>query len=1040
MTPLWQVQLLGGAQAHMGDRTLTRFRTHKTGALFFYLAFYREQAHSREVLAELIWPDNEAEAQRSSLRVALHSLRGQLEPPGIPQGSVLFAPRGQAQLSPQAVMTDVAAFEAQVRVAEQATDPGARVAALTMALQQARGELLPGYYDAWILPERERLDGMRLSLLQQLMEIMQQAGEWNHAIAYAQQAAALAPLQEEPHTALIRLYLAANRRVEALEQYHELERMLADQLGLTPTAETCALVEPLGVGKARPPAKKRPRPPDSLPTSDARPGAIPLSSAVCLTPSPRPAVSFSPLPLPYNRLFGREEALARLQALLAPRSESGGSGPRLVTLTGTGGAGKTRLAMEAASTLQAPYRDRIWFVPLSDVSEAGQIARAIADAMCLARLQDVPLLEQVTTALATDPALLVLDNLEHLLGASDTASEEEPTDEAADLVYHLIQGAPRLRCLLTSRQRLDLAGEQVLPVPPLPVPSVRPKRAPSEAEQGNGKTATDSTENPLSPAELLAFPGVQLFVNRAQNVRPDFQVTPRNAEAIAGICNCLDGIPLALELVAAWAQTQTVAQMLASLTEGFQLLTSRRRDLPPRHRSLRAAMEWGFRLLRPELKRYYARLSVFRGGWLLDAAALVCCPPIADEEVAEGRARENADSETEAGADRALLWQEELCGLSLAIAEEREGAMRYRMLETLRSYAEEQLAPDERMSLRQRHARYFADLSEKAGPHLIGTEQVPWLNRLEAEQENIRYALAWALECEPETALRLSAALPPFWEMRGHVSEGRRSLAAALAKAESAPSALRSKALNGAGNLAWVQGDVLAADGYHREALTIRRAQGDEQRIAYSLNNLGLVAWHQGQYERARAYFEESLALKEALGDAQGAAATWSNLGLVARAVGNYAKARELCERSVRLLRSLGEKRVMAFALNNLASVAQNQQEVALAGALLRESLHIRQELGDRRGLAYTLENMAALALAQQQGLAAARLLGAAATLRATTLSPLPPFERLEQEKTLAAVQAALAPEAFVAAWNVGRALSLDQALAYANEVMPLSE
>lgn len=571
----WRIELLGRLRATQGDRVVTRFRARKTGLLLAYLAYYIQRPHPREALIDLLWPEADLSPGRGNLSKELSSLRRQLEPPGVPVGAVIVADHFAVQLNPAACVTDVAQFESALQSASRAGNDRDSVCRLVEAVELYAGELLPGYYEEWILQERQHLAEQCLGAIHQLVSALEQAGDLESALEHARRAVRADPMREEAHFDLIRLYAAAGQPSAALRQYHELERLLRDELDETPSAATRALAEELR-RDARTVVVARSAPPEVTPAGErgAPSPAAPVEAAPLRPSRPTPR-----LPLQFTRFFGREEEIARLaETLLCSEA-------RLVTLTGPGGSGKTRLTIAVADRLQEAFREAIAFVPLADLTDADQIPDAIMKALDLPRSADLDPLEQVVEVLNRHPSLLVLDNLEHLV------------EEGALLVKRLLERIPTLTCLVTSRQRLSLAGEQEFVVLPLPTP-----------------------RRSDSPERLLQYASVKLFVDRAQAVRADFQVTAANASAIAALCDRLEGLPLALELAAARALVLTPDQMLARLEERFDFLVSRQRGASSRHRTLRGAIDWSYRLLSADLRRAFARLSVFHGGWTLEAA------------------------------------------------------------------------------------------------------------------------------------------------------------------------------------------------------------------------------------------------------------------------------------------------------------------------------------------------------------------------------------------------------------------------------------
>jgi len=1013
----WRILLFGGLQAQLGEWTLSRFPTAKTGALLAYLAYYPDRTHSRETLAEMFWPDRDPTAARNSLRQALAALRRLMEPPGVPSGSVLVAGRTTIRIQPEAIVTDIAEFEAALQAAAQTTEESERRNRLAHAVALYRGPLLAGSYEEWVLPEQERLAALYLRAARRLTALWVRAGDLGQAIACARLAVQADWLREKAHYDLMRLYVAAGDPAAAWRQYQEMERVLREQLGAQPSEPTRALA-----AQIRPAAGAT-----SLPVDSAPAPALPVEANRPSTLNPRTFVPtpFSPasdpsarLPLPLTRFFGREEELARLQEMLQPFPSLIGS-PRLTTLAGPGGTGKTRLVIELARRLTAQFVGAITFIDLSDLMDAHLLADTIAEALRLPRSTGSDPLDRVVEALSRQPSLLILDNFEQIAA------------EGAPLVQALLKRVPTLTCLVTSRRCLNLPGEQEFPVQPLPTP-----------------------ERPGTPERLLEFASVQLFADRARAARPDFQVTARTAAAVAALCHRLEGLPLAIELAAAWSRTLTPAQLLARLSRRFDMLVSRKQGGSARHQTLRAAIDWSFSRLPSDLQTLFARLSVFRGGWTQDAAKAVCYLPEGKGDGGLGQLQE----------------------CSLIVAEESGTEMRFRMLETLREYAEEQLSAEESAQMRRRHAAYYARLAEEIEASLYGPEMEQSLDRLEAENDNLRAALAWCAspDGEAETGLRMAAVLWRFWAVRGYFQEGRRWLSTLLPRCPEATPRLRARALNGAGVLAEQQGDHTTARDFYAQCLAIERSRGHHAGTAAALNNLGNAVYNLGDYETARDLYRESLDLRRDTGDRLGVANTLNNLGLIAQNAADYATARRLYEESLAIKREMedrsgiavslnnlgmlaydqeeyvhaqalyeesltisreqGHRRAEAINLNNLANVARCRGEFAQAWSLCEQSLAIKRELGDRWGIAYSLEAFAALAAAQAQAERATKLFGAAEALRETLSAPLRPSERGDHDRAVDQAQSLLPAETFVSAWTLGRAMTLDQAIASALE------
>ena len=486
------------------------------------------------------------------------------------------------------------------------------------------------------------------------------------------------------------------------------------------------------------------------------------------------------LPAQPTTLLGREAEVAAARALLQQ------DGVRMVTLTGPGGTGKTRLGLQVGAELVDVFADGVWFVPLAAIADPALVVPAIAQSLGLSEVASQPLLNIVQDYLKDKQALLLLDNFEHLTSAASTISA-------------LLAACPTLKVLITSREPLRITGEREIPVPPLSLPSSRQVRG-------------------LSPAAFLEYPAIRLFVERAQTVKPDFALTEAIAADVAAICLRLDGLPLAIELAAARVRVLPPGQLLARLDRRLKILTGGNRDLPARQQTLRAAIEWSHELLDPDEQSLFAHLAVFAGGCTLEAAEAVCGAHGGHEiDVLDG---------LDSLSQKSLLRPEE----------GSEGWTRFTMLETIREYALERLdASGEADSLRQAHARFFLDLAEAAEPQLTGPDQVLWLDRLGTEHDNLRAALGWLeRSSEREPWLRLSGALWRFWWVRGHMTEGRGWLARALAETDGLPPAVRAKSLSGAGILAESQGDYVQAKALHEESLALARQSGDRFAIAAS--------------------------------------------------------------------------------------------------------------------------------------------------------------------------------------------------------------
>jgi predicted ATPase/class 3 adenylate cyclase len=686
------------------------------------------------------------------------------------------------------------------------------------------------------------------------------------------------------------------------------------------------------------------------------------------------------LPAQPTPLVGRERDLGEVCDLLR------GEGVRLLTLTGPGGIGKTRLGLQVAAELLDELEDGVFFVALAPITDPSLVASAIAEPLGVVEAGDQPLEEGLKGYLRGKELLLLLDNFEQVLGA-------------APLVGELLSACPKLKVLATSRSVLRIYGEQEYPVPPLELPD----------------------HKRLPPVERLTqYEAVRLFIERAKAARPGFSVTNESAPAVAEICVRLDGLPLAIELAAARIKLLTPGAMLERLGSRLKLVTGGARNLPERQRTLRSTIEWSHALLEEGERVLFARLAVFAGGRTLKAIEAICD--------SRGDLPVDALDGVSSLLDKSLLRQEE----------GPEGEARFVMLETIHEYARERLeASGEAEEIRRLHAEYFLGLAEEAEPELSGADQLACLEHLEAEHDNMRAALAWSLEKESETALRLAGVLARFWEKRSYVSEGSRWLEAALRQSGRAEAvtdaATRAKLLSEAGTFAFFRTDFEHAIVLHGEALKLYRELGDDSGVAFALLCLGAQHMEKGDPERAVPFLEEALALSHWIGDKRNIAGTLHNLAEVERQRGNYERAKTLGMQSIALSREMEDKWELAVVVGWMGLLAVwSGDDHDLAERSLEEALALDRELGNWAYGAYCLESFAGLAGARAQGARAARLWGAAEALRTNIGAPLPLDARLLYEPSMAAARAQLGEAAWEAAFAEGMAMSPEEAAEYA--------
>ena len=718
--------------------------------------------------------------------------------------------------------------------------------------------------------------------------------------------------------------------------------------------------------------------------------------------SSRPTEAQAPrhnLPTRLTRFIGREAMVLDIRGLLREN--------RLLTLTGTGGAGKTRLAQEVAADVFADFPDGVWQVelaPLAPTTDTAMVARAVITALGIKELAGQSAQEAAIEHLKAKQALLLLDNCEHLLGA------------CAPLVAGLLEACSHLRVLATSRELLGITGEQNYRVPSLTLPDPRQSK----------KVTAD---------KLASFEAVRLFVDRAALAQHGFKITDGNAPLVVRVCQRLDGMPLALELAAARTRTLPLEQIADRLDDRFRLLTGGDRAALPRQQTLRALVDWSYDLLTDAEKTLFARLSVFAGGWTLDAAQTVCdAAPLDAADIPDLLA---------SLADKSLVQAEE----------QADGSVRYGMLETLRQYAAEKAeASREAAEVRARHRNWCVAMAEEADREIFGPDQILWLTRLETDHANLRAALDGFETTFPKVqdieqrtviaqqALRLSVSLGFFWQVRGYTAEARGCFAWILraSKGEvksSLPASTVARAYCMAANLSLQQGDSDEARAHFAESLTLYRALGERRNIALVLGNLGIVAAGQKDWASAWTLLKEALDVARAWGDKIGIAAALCNLGHVATNRGENSVAWELLTEARELFRAVGENHGVAMTLNNLGDVAVAQGDCASAQPLFEEALALRRTLEDRRGISFSLRGLAEVRLLNGEAQDAVVLWAAADALRESIALTLPPVDQAKYEQGLEKARATLLTgdeTAFSAAWDEGYALSWEQAVAYA--------
>ena len=892
-SPPLTLLLFGPMQALTHGRPLPHLRSRKALWLLALLALRHGRSVDREWLAGTLWPDTDQSRASTNLRVNLSELRHALGD----QGERLLTPsRHTLALNLEGAAVDLTAFDAAML--------SKKPESLKQAVTLYRGPLLEDCAEEWVTQERNIRAQQCLQVLQTLADSALAVGDHASAGGYYRLAVSLDPWTEAARRGLMETLAKSGDRNAALQVYREYVEFLRSDPNAAPDKETSALYAHLRAESHQQP----------------RVQAVATAKGTAVSEA-EPFVVSGYLPHPLTDLVGREEERIEVAAKLR--------GSRLVTLTGSGGIGKTRLAIAVAAEIGQDgmaSTDGVCFVSLETISEGRLVAAQVASVLGLREEPGRSLLDSLIEHLRNKRLLLVLDNCEHLLEAS------------VQFVGRLLQECARVRVLATSREALGIMGETTWRVPSLAAPDIKhlPKRSATLLRV------------------LAGYESVQLFIERAQASQRDFALTENNALAVAQVCSQMEGIPLALEFAAARVNAMTVEQIAARLHDHLSLLTVGNRAAQSRQQTLRATLDWSHGLLSESGRSLLRRLSVFTGGWTLEAAESVCADPEAKPNEIQKRDVLN------------LLTA--LVDKSLVVFEEREGEVggRYQLLETVRQYALEGLqASGEIERFRSRHRGWFMVLAEAEAEKLLEADPQISLRRLEIEYDNLRAALIWyALDEQgAEPNLRLAGALGRFLYLRGHYSEGRQCLEQTLEREEAQAATLsRARALNGAGVLASSQGDYAAAQTLLEESLRIYREWADRPKIAVVSNNLGVAYYYLGDYAAARALYEENLRLHRELENKRSVALTLNNLGTLAREQGEFAAAQAFLTESLSLRRELGDRLGFAVVSNNLGNVALCQGDHSLAHALHTESLHINRELGDRQGIANSLRNLGSVA------------------------------------------------------------------------------
>ena len=874
------ISVLGPWRASLDGQPLPKMATQRAQALLFYLVIESAlgaRSHRRETLIELLWPGMPPSSGRKNLRQTLYYLR-QAIPNRAANGDdliFLISDRYKVEINPDyPLWLDLAEF-LQCLDGPQADWPE--------AITLYRADFLSDFvipdtnpFEEWVSARRTAFRRQLLEALDGLADLCMSQGDFDQAERLARRQLAIDNLRESAWRQLMESLTQRGRRGEALAEYETCVVVLWKEIGVEPSAETSKLREDI-LAENLPPQEIVSRP---LPSTQKRPG--------------------HDLPAQLTPFIGREGEIAGVQALLATA--------RLVTLTGPGGTGKTRLGLQVAESVAENYADGVTFVALASTTDSALVPNTVGHELGVVERPDQSLVKTLGRYFGQKHSLLVLDNFEHVL-------------EAAPMVSKLLAAAPRLTVMTTSREALRLNGEHEYLVPPLTVPDV---------------AHVDSI------TDLSAYESVTLFIQRARAISPNFSLTEDNAAAVASICLRLDGLPLAIELAAARIKLFSPQQMLERLEGRLALLTSGPRDLPARQRTLRNTIDWSYHLLDEGEQRLFARLAVFTGGRTIGAVEAVCAPGLPIDAL-DG---------LESLLNKSLLYQAEGPG----------GEPRFIMLETIHEYARERLFESgEEQQIKDKHLEYFLTWVEEMEPGYRRRGQLLLLDKTEAEMGNLRTAFNWAMERgDVETGARLTSAIDYFLYFKDSFVEGYRWINRILKKIDEIAPEYQVRLLVAAGNLAYANGDASQNKLLCQKALALAQELGDRASVGWALISLGGASVDRPEeYQEAVKFCEEGLTIFQDLGDKPGMAYTFNALGELARTVGDYQRAREVYEESLAISHETGEIIRQILMLANLAFVGYEEGDYGRArdsfASFLRKMVEIgikQQSMGGLAGLA----------------------------------------------------------------------------------------
>jgi len=941
-----EVRLLGRFDVRRDGKNLA-ITSRPAQSLFAYLILSAGTSHRREKLAGLLWPDSLEETARDNLRHALWRLRKVLE--SASSTRFLHADDLTIKFESSDYWLDAAALE---KVSENVSADE-----LIAVLSEYQGELLPGFYDEWVILEREHLYSIFEHNMARLLVLLQDEKRWLDILDWGERWIKLGQKPEPAYRALMTAHAAKGDMSKVVATYERCMKSLKES-GIEPSEQTKELYENLKAGKDTP-------------------KAAPVSTKFFAKETS------SNIPVPLTSFIGREKELKEIARQL--------SSCRLLTLTGPGGVGKTRLAIQTANDSIKKFKDSVFWVSLVGLSDPSLIPQEIAQALNVREISNEPLIETLKTYLKPKDVLLVIDNCEHLIRACAQYAEQ------------LLASCPKLKILATSIEALGLFNETTWQVPSLPLPEI----------QGS-----------LSLRELQEFASIELFDERASNAKSGFVLNEKNARSVAQICQRLDGIPLAIELAAARIKVLSVDEIAARLDDRFSLLTAGSRTAIPRHQTLRATIDWSYELLTEPERILLRRLAVFAGGFTLEAAEAVC---------SQGMKRSDILDLLGHLVDKSLVIVEEVSKIS---------ETRYRLLETIRQYALDKLVETgEAPAIRDEHLGFYLGLAEKSEPYIFSSESAIWVSRLDKELDNMRAAMDWSTNSgKAVAALQIAGSLIYFWWTHVFLtSEWHDRIQRALALPEGRERTLaRAKALNGIGSSYWVDANPTDRRPQLEEALSIGRELGDRWNIATALRNLGALNNIRRNYQEARSFLEQALEVWRDMGTEGklGYAISLAFLGDVALSRGQVEKARSLYNESVASLREpdVGDNNFLGYPIRRLGQLAWRERNYENAISLCKESLRLNYEVSDPRGVMCCVAGFAAIAVARGNFEQAAQLLAAVETQLATIGIGLWYMDKVEYESNLTFLRRQLVEKVFNKFWAKGKAMSFEQAIAFALE------